>query len=210
MSRIDQLFVDQIWWYTSRASGIISWVLLTASVIAGLAISSRGSRTLPAGWTIDLHRFFSTLSLLFLTIHLVALVPDNFVHFSWAEIFLPYASEWNPGAVALGVVAFWLMIMVEVTSLVRTRIPTAMWRTIHRLSFVVWGMATAHLVYAGTDAGHPAFRAGQIVIGAFVIGLTGRRIRAGSRRRSRSRSLPIEEPVDIDEVDTGEGREFAA
>jgi predicted ferric reductase len=207
----DSVFVDQIWWYTSRAAGIVAWVLLSASMIAGMSISSRDSRRFPTGWTLDLHRFLSTLSLVFLGVHLVALVPDNFIHFAWGELFVPMASEWEPAAVAWGIVAFWLMVAVEITSLLRTRMPNQLWKLIHLLSFVIWVSATIHLLDAGTDADATPFRVVQVGVIVAVSGLFVRRIVVARRRSSgRVRSLPIEESIDVDEIDSREGRELSA
>lgn len=198
-------FVDQVWWYTSRAAGIVSWVLLTASVLAGMSMASRDSRRLPRGWPIDLHRFLSTLSLVFLAVHMAALVPDNFVEFGWAEIFVPMASTWQPGAVAWGVVGFWLVVAVEISSLLKRRIPNRVWRTIHFASFGVWISATVHLFMAGTDVSTPAFRVVQVVLIVAVVLAFIRRAAIGYERRLSARrgALPVEEPIHIDQVDAG-------
>ncbi len=218
-------FVDQIWWFMSRAAGSVAWVLLSLSMIVGMSQTRRGSGPLPAGWSLDLHRFLSMLSLTFLTIHMAALVPDNFVEFGLAELFVPMASTWEPGAVAWGIVGFWLVVCVEVTSLLRSRIPNRVWRALHLLSFIVWISATVHLFYAGTDVGHPVFRGVQVVMIGSVAIMFLRRIADVVRNRvdpfasvprptplpnSAVRALPIEEPIDIDEVDPWEGRELAA
>lgn len=206
VAQLDIDVVDQIWWYTSRSAGITAWVLLSASVLAGMSMSSRDSRQLPQGWPIDLHRFLSTLSLVFLSVHMAALVPDNFVEFGWAEIFIPLASTWQPWAVAWGVVAFWLVVAVEVTSLLRRRIPNRVWRMVHFSSFLVWISSTVHLFLAGTDVGSPAFRVVQAVVIGLVALMFGRRVTVARQRTrvSAGRSaLPIEEAVDVDEVDAG-------
>lgn len=208
----DLQLAEQVWWFTSRAAGIVAWVLLSGSVIAGMSMSTRDARRLPAGWPLDLHRFMSLLSLTFLGVHIVALVPDNFVHFGWAEIFVPMASTWQPGAIAWGIVAFWLVVAVQVTSLLRGRLPNRVWRTVHMLSFVVWLSATVHLFYAGTDVGHPAFRVTQAVVITTVVVLFVRRV-VIARRRATSvvvRPLPVEEAIDIDKVDPWERRELSA
>jgi predicted ferric reductase len=210
--------VEQIWWFTSRAAGIVAWALLSLSVIIGMSISTRDARRMPTGWPLDLHRFMSMLSLAFLGIHLTALVPDNFIHFGLGELFIPMLSEWQPGAVAWGIVAFWLVVTVEVTSLIRTRLPYRLWRSIHMLSFVVWVTSTVHLLLAGTDASNLLFRIVQAVVVSMVILLFVRRLAVarrrsgGDRRESSARrgSLPIEKPVNVDEVDAGERRELSA
>lgn len=183
-------FVDQVWWYTSRSAGIVSWVILSLSILAGLSISTRTTQ-LPPTWRIDLHRFLSSLGIVFVTVHIVALVPDDFVHFGWAELFVPYASEWRPGAVAWGVVAFWLLVAVEISSLVRQRIPHRLWRSLHFTAFLLWSFATVHLLTAGTDAGHGLFRATQVVLIAAVIVMTIRRGAVAVLRRRRRRSIHV-------------------
>lgn len=221
-------FADQIWWYTSRAAGIVAWILLSLSVLAGMSIAHRrvvGGRPspVPPVWRLDLHRFLSALSMIFLFAHMGALVPDNFVHFGLAELLVPMQSEWQPADVAWGIVAFWLVLAVEITSLVRNRLPHRAWRIIHTSSFGVWAAATVHLLLAGTDAASPVFRVVQVVVIALVIAALlvrlARQLGPASRaKRASARShhsagvgaLPIEEPIDVDKVDTGEGREFAA
>ncbi|MFT7475761.1 MAG: sulfoxide reductase heme-binding subunit YedZ [Verrucomicrobiales bacterium] len=197
--------VEQIWWFTSRAAGIVAWVLLSLSVIVGMSISTRDARRMPTGWPLDLHRFMSMLSLTFLGIHLTALVPDNFIHFGLGELFVPMLSEWQPGAIAWGIVAFWLVVTVEVTSLVRSRLPYRLWRRIHMLSFVVWVTATVHLFLAGSDVSSPPFRIVQALVISTVVVLFVRRLSVARRR-----SLPIEKPVDVDQIDAGERRELSA
>jgi DMSO/TMAO reductase YedYZ heme-binding membrane subunit len=101
---------------------------------------------------LDLHRHLGGLTVVFVGVHIAALVADNYVHFGLADVFLPFASHWKRGAVAWGVVAFWLLIGVEVTSLLMRRIPKTWWRRIHLTSYAVAVMATVHLFTAGTDA----------------------------------------------------------
>ena len=33
--------MNQVWWYSARASGIVAWVLLAASVVWGLILSTK-------------------------------------------------------------------------------------------------------------------------------------------------------------------------
>ena len=94
--------VEQIWWYSSRAAGIVAWVLISLSLFTGMSMSTSGKGRLPAGWLLDLHRFISALSIVFLTAHMVLLIPDNFVEFGVRELLVPMASTWNPEAVAWG------------------------------------------------------------------------------------------------------------
>ncbi len=103
---------------------------------------------------LELHRYLRGLSVTFTAVHLAGLVADSYVHFGWVEILVPWASEWQPTAVAWGVVAFYLLLTVEITSLFMKRIPRPIWRHIHRTSFGLYVFATVHGIQAGSDTGN--------------------------------------------------------
>ncbi len=145
-----------LWWYAARATGLVGWALCTASVLWGLALSTRllGKRAAPA-WLLDLHRFLGGLATVFVALHLAALVADSYVHFGLTDLLVPLASAWQPGPVAWGIAAFYLLVAVEVTSLARRRLPARLWRVVHITSLPLWALSTVHLLTAGTDAGNP-------------------------------------------------------
>lgn len=149
----------QLFWYIARASGIVSWALLSLSVLWGVVLSTRllGKRATPA-WLLDLHRFLGGTAVVFVVVHIAGLVADSYAHFGPAEILVPLASTWRPVAVAWGVVALYLLAAVEITSLLRRRLPARLWRRIHMTSFAVWVLSTMHLFAAGTDAGNPVLQ----------------------------------------------------
>jgi hypothetical protein len=148
---------EQLWWHMARASGLVAWALCTASVVWGLLVSTRlmGKKAAP-NWLLDLHRFLGGLATAFVGVHVAALVADSYVSFGVTDILVPMASAWKPGPVAWGIVAFYLLVAVEVTSLARRRLPAKLWRATHMASFPLWAFATVHTLTAGTDAGHPA------------------------------------------------------
>jgi len=81
---------SQLWWDVARAGGLLGWGLLSASVLWGLALSSRifGRRPRPA-WLLDLHKFLGTLSVVFVAVHLLALWADTYVYFGPRELVVP-------------------------------------------------------------------------------------------------------------------------
>ncbi len=142
----------QLWWYVARAAGITAWLMLTASVLWGVVLSSdafRGRRR-PA-WLLDIHRWLGALTVSFVAIHIGALVADSYTHFAIADLTIPFASQWRTGAVALGVVAMWLLATVHVTSLAVRRLPRRVWRGIHLTSYAAFWLTSLHAAYAGTD-----------------------------------------------------------
>jgi predicted ferric reductase len=142
----------QLTWYAARASGMVTWALVTAGVLWGLALSTRLIRRKGApAWTLDLHRFLGTLSIVFLGVHLFAIWVDNYVHFGARELFVPMTSKWRPGAVAWGIVATYLLVAIQVTSWALRFIPRRLWRAVHLTSFILFITATIHGFTAGAD-----------------------------------------------------------
>ncbi|HEX5614262.1 MAG TPA: ferric reductase-like transmembrane domain-containing protein [Acidimicrobiia bacterium] len=178
---------QQLWWHVARAGGIVAWVLLALSVGWGLLLSTRllGRRAAPA-WLTDLHRFLGALALVFTVVHVAGLVADSYVHFGWSELFVPYASEWKPGAVAWGIVALYLLLAVELTSLVMRRIPRKWWKGVHLSSFGLFFAASVHGATAGSDATNLIYRATSAAMIAGVLFLTLVRILADSPRARRT------------------------
>jgi DMSO/TMAO reductase YedYZ heme-binding membrane subunit len=140
---------DPTFWLLARASGMTAYALLTATVLAGLVHKSRVRNVL------DLHRFLPTLAFGMLALHGVALVLDRTVHMPLAGLLVPGASPYRPVAVALGVLACELMVVVAVSFSLRRRIGFRAWRRLHWLTYAVFLFATAHGIAAGTDSTRP-------------------------------------------------------
>ena len=149
----------QFWWFLTRSSGLVAWVLLTIAVAIGLLLSTRLlGRSAPPSWLLWTHRVAGALVVAMTALHLVVLVADSYVRFDLADIAIPFAANWRPGAIAWGVIAMWIMIVVEVTSLLMRRIPRRVWHAIHMTSLVAFAAATAHGVQSGTDTSQPIAR----------------------------------------------------
>jgi predicted ferric reductase len=164
-------------WYVARAGGIVAWALAAGSVIWGLALSTHvlGTKPRPA-WLYDLHRFLGGLALIFTGIHVLAVLFDSYVHFSLANVLIPFTGSWHPAAVAWGVVALYLLLAVELTSLLRSRIPKRLWRLVHYGSFALFAATTIHGISAGTDGTTLAFLAAVGCACAILTLLTAVRI----------------------------------
>ncbi len=170
-------------WYTARAAGIVAWSLGAASVLWGLAISTRalGQRPRPA-WLFDLHRFLGGIAVVFTAIHVGAILLDTYVHFSLVSVLVPFTGTWHPAAVAWGIVAMYVLLAVEITSLARSRIPKRVWRAVHIGGFAVFVTGTVHGLSAGTDSGSAWFRVVVVVTCWAVATLTALRVAQRIRR----------------------------
>ena len=149
---------EKLWWYLARAMGLVAWGLAVTSILLGLALASRAlGKKPPAPWLLALHRWTGGLTIAFTLGHVGALVADSFVHFGVADVVVPFAAAWRTTAVAWGVIAMWLLVAIEVTSLQMRRLPKRAWRAIHLSSYAVAVLSTVHAFTAGTDTRSDAF-----------------------------------------------------
>lgn len=169
--------MTELTWYIARASGIVGWVLVAASVLWGLALSTRvlASRTKP-NWLLDLHRFLGASALVFTAIHVVAVLGDTYIDFSLTNVLVPFTGTWHPVAMAWGVIGLYLLAAVEITSLLRRRLSKRAWRVTHFLSFPLYLLSSVHLLTAGTDATNPALWWTVVATTGLIGGLTAERI----------------------------------
>ena len=144
---------SHFWWYLSRASGTVAWVLVLITCAWGILLATRLFRgwDRPA-WLLDLHRWLGSLLLASTALHIFSLIGDNYTHFTLKSLFVPFASEWHPRAVALGVLSVYMITAVQVTSWAMKKLPKKTWRAIHMFSYVAFIMVTWHAITAGTDA----------------------------------------------------------
>ena len=143
---------ESITWDTARAGGFTAYLLVTISVLLGLALSMRWQvRWWPRLISYELHVWITNLSFIFLGIHIFASWIDPFTRFGLNELLLPFASHYRPLWMALGIVAMYLSVAVALSLFIRKEIGYTWWLRLHELSFVVWALATVHGLATGSD-----------------------------------------------------------
>ena len=171
---------DHLTWYVARGSGIVAWGLLVASMGWGLLYATRVlRRRVSPWWLLGVHRFLGALAVVFTAVHLGSLLLDDFVHFEISDALIPFSSSWHPIAVGWGVIAMYLLVAIEATSLMKSRLPYRWWRSVHLVSYPLFALATVHSLSAGTDTTAVfndglAVAIGAIAVAATVIGLDRR------------------------------------
>jgi sulfoxide reductase heme-binding subunit YedZ len=168
--------INDLAWYTARASGFTALVLLTAPMTIGLVLSMKlRSPAWPRFVTTELHRFTTLVALVFVGVHTAALAADTYVGFGVAELLVPFASSYAPLGMALGITASYLLLAVWASSQLQRRIGWGLWRALHYATFALYALAVAHTLAMGEDATTPwgmATVAGSVVL---VGGLTALR-----------------------------------
>jgi sulfoxide reductase heme-binding subunit YedZ len=141
------------YWYLARATGMVSLVLLTASVVLGVLGPLRVSA--PPRWprfAIDtLHRDVSLLVVVLLAVHILTSVLDSFTSISLINSVIPFTGSYRPLWLGFGALSFDLIIALVVTSIFRRRLGYGAWRAIHWLAYASWPVAVLHGLGSGSD-----------------------------------------------------------
>jgi DMSO/TMAO reductase YedYZ heme-binding membrane subunit len=176
---------EKIWWYLSRSSGIVALVLLVATVVWGILLSTRVLKPhdRPA-WLLDLHKWLGGSALVMTVLHMLGLYLDGYIDYGFTELLVPGTSTYRPLAVAFGVLSFYVLVAVQVTSYFRNRLSKRMWRSVHMLSYgLVWG-AAIHAGTAGTDVVNRAYQVLALVLTVIAVSATVVRVLMPARARS--------------------------
>jgi len=172
-------------WYTTRATGVVALLLLTGSVVLGVAGVARiDNPRWPRLLTAGLHRNLSLLAVAFVAVHIVTTVLDGYAPIGWLSAIVPFTSPYRTVWLSLGAVALDLLLAVVITSLVRVRLGYRAWRAVHWLGYASWPVALWHGLGTGTDSKLPWLLALDAACVAAVTCTLGWRLSLARRRPS--------------------------
>jgi sulfoxide reductase heme-binding subunit YedZ len=139
-------------WYFTRATGAVSLLLLTVTVLLGVVNVGRiTGRHAPRFLVEGVHRTVSLLVVVFVGVHVVTAVLDSFAPIRIIDAFIPFGASYRPLWVGLGAVAFDLLLALVVTSLLRARLGARAWRSVHWFAYACWPFALVHGLGTGSD-----------------------------------------------------------
>lgn len=180
---------DPTFWMLARTTGLTAYLLLTASVLAGLLLKSRPFRSLRPAAVTDTHRFLALLALGAVAVHGVTLMLDATIHLGPAALLVPGLSPYRPVATGIGVLAADLLLLVYASFSLRRRIGTRNWRRLHWATYAIFAAATVHGLAAGTDTAQPwAFSLYLSAVGLVVAATTWRALTPPFAAASRMRT----------------------
>ena len=178
-------------WYGVRGTGLAASVLLILVVLGGI-----GQIT---GWTYKIiepvkawlvHKWLSIMLLVMVGIHAVLLLFDSYLRFALLEVLVPFVKTYSNKvslfgldvsslAIPAGILAFYGLIYVVITSLTIMTKRKKFWKYSHFVSYAVMVLVGLHMLAAGTD-----FKSG-ILRWLLIVCLIGLCIAAGMRTRRR-------------------------
>ncbi len=181
-------------WYLARAGGVMAYLLLWMATCWGIVMSSKlGKGYLSAPVAFALHDYLPILGLVFAGLHAVVLLGDSYVNFDLTQLLIPFTSSYKPLWTGLGILSFYLLLAIIVSSYLRKQIGQRTWRAFHYASYVGFLMALAHGIFAGTDSNSLLMRTLYLTTGATCLFLVYYRLLSyapkAARARTQSRSI---------------------
>lgn len=166
-------------WWIDRSAGLVSLVLLTLVLVLGVFATGRAG----LAWRVvvqRLHRELPLVASVLLAVHIGTAVVDAFVPLSPLDVLVPFVAGFRPLWIGLGTLAVDVLVVLVVTSLLRTRLGHRSWRVVHWTAYALWPLAVVHALGSGSDMhGQTVHRVGLACI-ALVGGAAGWRLVAGS------------------------------
>jgi sulfoxide reductase heme-binding subunit YedZ len=171
-------------WYLTRASGMIASFALVLLLLSGIGqVTGYTFRFLEPLTAWASHRALGLTFTVAVLVHMFTLLFDHFVPFSLGTLFVPWLSSYKPVTlyghhlgslyVALGVLAFYAVVVVVLTSLFWIDKKPYIWKISHLLSYFILAAVFVHTLNLGTDVQSGFFRwlwigAGIVLLGATI------------------------------------------
>jgi len=178
---------NYVWWLAGRSAGMVAMLLITSSVILGLAMAARA---IPSRWRRDamrLHQHLALIALGAIAAHGLLLAADPWLKAGVKGIVVPFAIGYRPLWTGLGIIGGYLAAILALSFYVRRRIGARLWRRMHRFTVVVYVLALGHALGSGTDFSIPVVRDATLASALPVLFLFALRLQRSGGRSGASR-----------------------
>jgi len=139
----------------SSDAGLVAMVLLTVNILLGLLLSARYNtvrswphRRLPV---FDIHNWTAYIALGLIVAHSVLLFFSKTANFGVVDIVFPLKSPHQTLYNSLGAATFYCVVFVVVTSYVRSRLGSRLWKKLHYISYAAAALLFVHGVMIDPD-----------------------------------------------------------
>ena len=149
---------NYIWWLAGRSAGVVALILITASVVLGLAMAAKVIPARHRRGAARLHQPLALVALAAIVAHGVLLAADPWLKAGPRGILVPFALGYRPVWTGIGIIGGYLAAILALSFYVRRRIGPRVWRQMHRLTVLVYVLAVVHTLGAGTDSSIPLVR----------------------------------------------------
>jgi len=189
---------NYIWWLAGRSAGVVALILITASVLLGLAMAARVLPARHRRGAAKLHQPLALVALAAIAAHGLLLAADPWLKAGPQGILIPFKLGYRPLWTGMGIIGGYLAAVLALSFYVRRRIGTRVWRQMHRLTVLVYVLAVAHTLGSGTDASIPLVRYFVLASVLPVLFLFALRMQLGGPRPRPAR--PADRPAPLSTV----------
>ncbi len=160
-------------WYVSRASGMIGFIFLWLTVFLGLAIRNPLlKKIIQPIYSFGLHAFAGAMAIFWSLVHGTSFLFHGSFALSFKEVAIPFYSHTalvNPTYMSLGIIAFYLMVIMAVTSFLRSHMNHWLWRVLHFLNPVAFIFVVVHGYFNGTDINNNFYVGSAFLFSSFIL-----------------------------------------
>src|SRR5256885_8608654 len=147
---------DLTFWFIARITGLTAFAVLSLSVLSGEALRTSVLDFLAKNRAVrKLHDFTTPLWLPLVLAHIIALLLDKTARVGPLNVVVPFTTDYGQLAIGLGALAFDIVMVVTITSWLRSRMNNTLWMWIHRTSYIAFVAIFFHAALSGTDFDAP-------------------------------------------------------
>ena len=147
---------DLEYWFIARITGLTAFAVLSLSVLSGEALRTSVLDFLAKNRAVrKLHDFTTPLWLPLVFAHVIALVLDKTARIQPVNVVVPFLTDYGAIPIGLGTLAFDIIMVVTITSWLRSRMNNTLWMWIHRTSYLGFVAIFFHAALSGTDFDAP-------------------------------------------------------
>jgi predicted ferric reductase len=147
---------DLEFWFIARITGLTAFAVLSLSVLSGEALRTSVLDFLAKNRAVrKLHDFTTPLWLPLVFAHVIALLFDKTARIQPINVVVPFTTDYGQLPIGLGTIAFDIVMVVAITSWLRSRMNNTLWTWIHRTSYIGFVALFFHAALSGTDFDAP-------------------------------------------------------
>jgi predicted ferric reductase len=142
-------------WYISRAAGLMGFIFLWLTIFLGLSIRNPMlKKIIQPVYSFNLHCFVAALAFFWALVHGTSFLFHGDFSLSLKEIAIPFYSKTdlvNTNYLVLGILAFHMIVIMTITSYLRSHLKHWLWRVLHFLNPLAFVFVVVHGYMIGTD-----------------------------------------------------------
>jgi sulfoxide reductase heme-binding subunit YedZ len=182
--------------------GFISFYLLWLAVMFGLFLRNGWALTRVRHSTLQgTHQMVASLGLCLAVVHAFAQLAAPGGPVRLVDEFVPLLNTADPLGIGLGVVALELLVATALSALIQRKLGYSRWRALHGLTHAAFLVLAGHVLFAGSDSGHPlawisVLAAVAVAVLAWIastawLTVVRRRLRSGSAADQREHQSEV-------------------